>query len=129
MVKEDATDNKVLQDCRLPSKVRGEVDCLLGIKYSFIHPEPIHTLAETGLCIYKSKLMSHDGVTNAMIGGTHESFDIFANLAGGVSQLMANFTEGLRRFREGAVPSIGINPATVEEAEYAKRATMELWEF
>ena len=43
-VKEDAPDNQVLQNCKLPSKVGGEVDCLLGIKYSFIHPEPIHTL-------------------------------------------------------------------------------------
>ena len=50
-VKEDAPDNKELQSCKLPSKVGGEVDCLLGIKYSFIHPEPIHTLVESGLCI------------------------------------------------------------------------------
>ena len=114
-VKDDAPNNKVLQDCKLPSKVGGEVDCLLGIKYSFIHPEPIHTLAETGLCIYKSKLLSHDGVTNAMIGGSHESFDICAHMAGGVSHLMAHFTEGLQRFREGAQPRISMNPLIVEE--------------
>ena len=108
-VKEDAPDNKELQSCKLPSKVGGEVDCLLGIKYSFIHPEPIHILVESGLCIYRSKLKSHDGITNAMIGGPHESFDLCANMAGGVAQLLAHFTEGLQRFREGAVPRIGRN--------------------
>ena len=107
-------DNQELQDCRLPSRVGGEVDCLLGIKYSYIHPEPLHTLVESGLTIYRSKFKSHDGVTDAIIGGTHESFDIFANMAGGVSQLMAHFTEGLLKFREGAVPRIGLNPTCVE---------------
>merc|ERR1711888_186285 len=109
-VKDDAPENLDLQACRLPSRVGGEVDCLLGIKYSYIHPEPLHTLVESGLTIYRSKLKSHDGVTDAIIGGTHESFDIFANIAGGVSQLMSHFTEGLLKFREGAVPRIGQNP-------------------
>ena len=125
-VKEDAPDNKVLQSCKLPSKVGGEVDCLLGIKYSFIHPEPIHILVESGLCIYRSKLKSHDGITNAMIGGPHESFDLCANMAGGVAQLMAHFTEGLQRFTEGAVPRIGTNPLCMEEIEYAKKAEMAI---
>ena len=40
-VKDDAPENEVLQNCKLPNKVGGEVDCLMGIKYSFIHPEPI----------------------------------------------------------------------------------------
>ena len=128
-VKEDAPDNQVLQSCKLPSKVGGEVDCLLGIKYSFIHPEPVHMLAESGLCIYKSKLLSHDGVTNALIGATHESFDFFSERVGGVGQLLAHFMEGLAKFRQGSVPSIGINPACFEEIEYAKQANMKLGEF
>ena len=80
---------------------------------------------ESGLCIYRSKLQSHDGVTNAMIGGPHESFDICANMAGGVAQLLAHFTEGLQRFREGAVPRIGTNPLSMEDIEHAKRADMK----
>ena len=128
-VKEDAPGNKMLQSCRLPSTIGGEVDCLLGIKYSFIQPEPVHTLVESGLSIYSSKLMSHDGVTNAMIGGSHESFDFFANMAGGVSQLMAHFTEGLLKFREGAVPRIGTNPTCMEDVEHAKRANLQFGEF
>ena len=66
--------------------------------------------------------MSHDGVTNAIIGGTHESFECFANIADGASQLMAHFTEGLCKLREGAVPGIGVNPFCIEEVEYAKKS-------
>ena len=68
--------------------------------------------------------MSHDGVTNAIIGGTHESFEFFANIAGGASQLMAHFTEGPRNFREGAVPSISVNPVCIEDVEHAKRSAV-----
>ena len=128
-VKEDAPNSELLQNCKLPGIIGGEVDCLLGIKYSMMHPEPIHTLVESGLSIYSSKLMSHDGVTNAMIGGSHESFEFFANIAGGVSQLMAHFTEGLQQFRKGAVPRIECNPITFEEAEHAKRSNLEFCEF
>ena len=84
---------------------------------------------ESGLCIYRSKLKSHDGITNAMIGGPHESFDLCANMAGGVAQLMAHFTEGLQRFTEGAVPRIGTNPLCMEDIEYAKKAEMKIGGF
>ena len=50
-VKDDAPNNKILQECKLPSMVGGEVDCLMGIKYSLLHPEPIHTLVRSGLTI------------------------------------------------------------------------------
>ena len=82
-------------------------------------------LAESGLCIYQSKLLSHDGVTNAMIGGPHESFDFFSKRVGGVGQLMTHFIEGLARFRQGSVPRIGINPACVEEMEHARQASLQ----
>ena len=59
------------------------MDCLMGTMNAVIHPVPIHTMMETGLCIHESKLMSHNGVTNAIIGGPHESFEFLVNLAGG----------------------------------------------
>ena len=58
-VKEDAPHKVELQNCKLPSIIGGEVDCLLGIKYSKLFPEIIHQLP-CGLTIYKSVLMSHD---------------------------------------------------------------------
>ena len=83
-VKADAPLNKLLQNCRVPDIIGGEVDCLMGIKYSLLHPEPLHTLATSGLNIYATKLKSHDGKVNAMIGGTHASFEFFSSVAGGV---------------------------------------------
>ena len=59
-VKADDPSNELLQNCRLPSSIGGEVDCLMGTMNVVIHPVPIHTMMETGLCIYESKLMSHD---------------------------------------------------------------------
>ena len=118
-VKNDAPNNKALQNCRLPSNIGGEVDCLLGIKYRYIHPVPIHTLGESGLCIYSSKLKAHDGITNAVIGGTHESFDFFSGKAGGVNQLLTHFMEGLAAFRAGSRPKISINPSFIKEEQKA----------
>ena len=62
-VKDDDPCNKLLQNI-----MGGEVYCLLGIKYSLLHPEALHTLPTSGLSIYPSKLKSHDGEMNAMIG-------------------------------------------------------------
>merc|ERR1711940_185898 len=43
-VKADDPMNQLLQNCRVPEIIGGEVDCLMGIKYSLLHPEPLHTL-------------------------------------------------------------------------------------
>ena len=79
-VKNNQPDNPKLQACKVPAQIGGEIDCLMGIKYGALSPVPIHTLLN-GLCLYRSKLMAHDGVSNAIIGGTHESFSFFANIA------------------------------------------------
>jgi hypothetical protein len=65
--------NKLLQNCKVPDITGGEVDLLIGINYSLLHPEALHTLPTSGLNIYASKLKIHDGEMNAIIGGTHES--------------------------------------------------------
>ena len=67
-MKEDAPHNVELQNYRLPSVIGGEVDCLLDIKYNCLFPEVLHQLP-CGLAIYKSLLMSHDGLSNATIAG------------------------------------------------------------
>ena len=81
-VKNHWPDNLDLQECKFPTHIGGEVDCLMGIKYSALSPEPIQYLPGSGLCLYKSKLMAHDGISNAIIGGTHESFN-YVRIAGG----------------------------------------------
>ena len=76
----------------------------MGIIYHYVHPVSIHTLSESGLCIYSSKLKAHDGTTNAVIIGTHESFDFFSGKAVGINQLLTHFMEGLTGFRGGFRP-------------------------
>ena len=83
-VKADDPLNQLLQNSKVPEVIGGEVDCLMGIKYALLHPEPLHTLATSGLSIYATKLKSHDGKFDAMIGGPHESFEFFSSVAGGV---------------------------------------------
>jgi hypothetical protein len=102
-VKEDAPDNAELQDCCVLPEIGGEIDCLMGIKYGTLSPEPIHTLVGSGLGIYRSKLRSYDDVSNAIIVGTQESFEYFASLAGRAAPLISLFTAGLHQFRVGKV--------------------------
>ena len=96
-------------------------DALIGIQYSLIHPVPIHTL-ESGLCIYRSKLAPHKKGFEAMIGGPHSSFDILANLTGGAARMVAQFVQGLEKFRTGnwSPPRISSNPMTNSEVQVAK---------
>ena len=75
----------------------------MGIKYPILHPEPLYTFATSGLSIYSTKLKSHDGEINAIIGG---SFEFFVSVAGAVRNLTQSFNAGLQRFRDGAMPRI-----------------------
>jgi hypothetical protein len=53
-VKNDDPCNKILWNCRVPGIIGGEVDCLLGITYSLLHPEALHTFPTSGLSLYAS---------------------------------------------------------------------------
>ena len=64
-----------------------------------------------------------DGVSNAIIGGKHESFPFFANTAGGV---IASFTAGLQRFREGRMQRVSTNSITVKELQAAKISNLQM---
>ena len=75
---------------------------------------------ESGLCLYKSKLKSHNGAYDANIGGFHESFAHLTSLTGGAAQLMEIFTSCLLRFSDGERPKIPFNPMTLEEVQLAK---------
>ena len=85
-------------------------------------------ITQRGLSIYASKLKSHDGEMNAMIGGSHESFKFFSAVAGGVMNLIQSFLAGLQSFRDGAMPRILGNPITFEEIECAKKSNLKFGE-
>ena len=59
-----------------------------------------------------------------MLGGSHESFNSFVSVAGGVENLIHSFTAGLLRFRDGAMPRILGNPGTFEEIENVKKSSL-----
>ena len=79
-IKKSNLDDEFLQSCRVPTIAGGKVDILLGIRYSAIHPVPVHEL-ECGLTLYKSRLVSHDRSLNAIIGGSHASLKFLAEKA------------------------------------------------
>ena len=54
---------------RLPAKVGGEVDFMIGSKYMRYHPKLIYSLP-SGLSIYESPFYSSDG-SRGVIGGPH----------------------------------------------------------
>ena len=83
-VKRDKPGDKLLQQCKIPRMAGGVTDALIGIHYELIHPESVHTL-DSGLTIYRSKLMGHKGEFNAMIGGPHSSFECICQEAGGMA--------------------------------------------
>ena len=54
---------------KLPEFIGGDVDFMIGTKYTRYHPEPIFSLP-SGLTIYKSPFLSTDGI-QGVIGGPH----------------------------------------------------------
>ena len=96
-VKADNPDNEELQQLRIPEKVGGEADVLLGIMYDSCHPVRVHTLP-SGLFIAKLVLASPGNQWTGVIGGPHKSFEALAQQAGDVSKLIVHFVDGLRDF-------------------------------
>jgi hypothetical protein len=64
-----------LQALRVPAKVGGHVDILLGIQYASHFPTLVHSL-ESGLSIYKVKLTPSSSEYTAAIAGPHHSFNL-----------------------------------------------------
>ena len=116
-VKAGDPDNQELQRCRVPPEAGGAVDMLLGIKYSSIFPEPVHSLP-CGLTIYRSQLASHDGF-DCCIGGPHKSFQVLTGMAGGAARLLSHFVDGLKVYREWGPPMISSIAMTNEEVQQA----------
>ena len=87
----------------------------IALRYNVCPPSPT------------SKLKSHDGKFDAIIGGPHESFEFFTSVAGGVQNLLHSFQVGLQEFRNGEMPRILGNPdpVTFEEIESVKDSDLK----
>ena len=74
-VKGDQPENPILQKLQCQPTIGGDVDVLMGMLYSSIHPEAIHSLPN-GLTIYKMRITPHDSKFDSVIGGPHETFQL-----------------------------------------------------
>ena len=92
----------------------------MGIMYSSIFPEPVHSLPN-GLTINKLKVKSHDGKYNAVIGGPHQSFSLMSQEFGSFGILFANLTEQLATYQEFGPPKINKNLMTKEDIYFANK--------
>ena len=118
-LKADKAEDQFLQNCTLPPSAGGVTDVLMGIMYSNTFPVLVHSLP-SGLAIYKTVLSSHGNKYNCMIGGPHRSFEQCAGHAGGVSQMLAHFTEGIKQYRSWGPPKLDSLPMTCEELRFAQ---------
>ena len=118
-LKSSSKENQELQNLTCQPVAGGDCDVLLGIMYSSIFPERVHSL-ENGLTIYSLKLTPHDNNFNAVIGGPHESFQFFAQEFGGLSLVFAHLTQQMQAFKKHGPPKIKAPLMTVEEMEFAQ---------
>ena len=126
-LKESDKVNSVLQNCRVPPQVGGNVDLILGIRYNNIGPKAIHTL-ESGLTIYSINLETHDSSINAAIGGPHSSFSAMVNYSGGITRVkhtLQNLYVAIDNFKKYGAPSIPVLPINAKELEYRKHYIQE----
>ena len=76
---------------KLPKKVGGDTDILIGSKYLRYFPKEIHKF-ESGLTIFESVFTSSDG-TRGIIGGPHEDWEKFERSSGvAMSNVVYNAT-------------------------------------
>ncbi len=105
---------------KVPPKVGGSPDVLLGIKYQSCHPEVVFQMP-SGLFIARLRLASHDNKTTAVIGGPHSSFDAFLHRCDGdTGNVYSVFTSSLERWRKCGPPRIAGPIMTQEDTELAE---------
>ena len=104
-IKGDDKQNKLLQNAKVPNKVGGQVDILIGIKYNALFPTLIHMLPN-GLGIYKLRIKSHGSKDTAVIAGPHSSFDQLLKKVGNMAYLLQTFQKSVQCWRSIVAPKI-----------------------
>ena len=115
-VKTSKPKDTQLQNIKVPDKVGGNVDILLGIKYNAFFPVLVHMLPN-GLGIYKLKVKSFGNKFTGVIAGPHSSFDKLLQKVGNAAYLLHIFTEGLQTWRTLGAPKLEVmrTPIMTEE--------------
>ena len=114
-IKANELDNDLLQNVSIPKELGGYVDMILGISFSLVHPEPIHTFPD-GLTIYKSKFLPVNPGELACIGGPMASINNMVHNAGARSSIrrLCNLISGVSA---GFSPRLEFFPSSVPEME------------
>ena len=99
-LKQEATHSKEVQAIRVPEKVGGKVDMILGFLYAKVYPEPVHVF-DNGCTLFRTKLLQSDGNIQGVIGGPIGAFNHLADQTGvnaAVSWMMTTAAQ-VRNFR------------------------------
>ena len=114
-IKSIESENDQLQEISIPKELGGHVDMILGISFSLVHPEPIHTFPD-GLTIYKSKFLPMNPGELACIGGPMASIDSMVQNVGARSTIrhLCNF---LSDVSAGYSPRLEFFPSSIPEME------------
>ena len=117
-IKASKPHDDALQDLNPPKMVGGQVDILLGIQYLGHFSKLVHYL-ESGLWIYEVRLSPASPCVTAAIAGPHHSFNLILEKVGGVSTILAAFTQGLNQWKVHEPPPPKHLPLTTEEISLA----------
>ena len=111
---------RIFNNLKVPDKVGGAPDILLGIKYKRFHPEIVH-MTPSGLFLAKVKLLGHDKSITAAIGGPHKSFDALLQRCGDTANVMSVFLSSLEQWRKYGPPTIAGPMQSEEDLELARK--------
>ena len=114
-VKAMEPDNNSLQGITIPKVLGGYVDMILGISFSRVHPEPIHTFPD-GLTIYKSKFLPMNPGELACIGGPMASINTMVQSAGARSSIR-HLCNLMSSVSAGFSPRLEFFPSSLSEME------------
>ena len=114
-VKAMEAESEVLKDICIPKELGGYVDMILGISFSRVHPEPVHTFPD-GLTIYKSKFLPMNPGELACIGGPMASINNMVHNVGARSSIR-RLCNLLSKVSAGYSPKLEFFPSSIPEME------------
>ena len=102
---------------KLPKYVGGNTDLMIGIKYLKYYPKKIFSLP-SGLTIYESQLVSHDG-SRGIVGGPHKIFsEIQKKLGNNHVRISAYFEELIQTYKNSYKLSLDTSILGIKISEF-----------
>ena len=117
-IKTEYKDNpkaKMIQNMKIPTKLGGEIDAIIGIQYKNIYPEEVFTLP-SGLTIFKSKFLPAKDDELACIGGPLGALDGLINTIS-MSSCVRYLSNLISNYSSGYVPKIDFFPSSKQEMD------------